>query len=60
MCSFDASPDPRHTQSRSGNISASVAIFWATTAGWYRCPGAQTTRNGSDVVARAAPSHDQA
>ena len=34
MCSFDASPEPRHTQSRPGNISASVAIAWAMIAGW--------------------------
>ncbi len=34
MCSFEASPEPRQTQSLAGNISASVAIACALTAGW--------------------------
>jgi hypothetical protein len=60
MCSFMASPLPSATQNRPGNIAPSVAIAWATIAGWYRCPGALTAPNGRDVVASAAPSHDQA
>ena len=34
MCSFDASPVPRATQRRPGNISSSEATAWATIAGW--------------------------
>jgi hypothetical protein len=34
MCSLDASPVPRQTHRRRGNISASVAMAWATIAGW--------------------------
>ena len=34
MCSFEASPEPRQTQSRPGNISVRVAMAWASTAGW--------------------------
>ena len=36
MCSLEASPLPRATQNRPGNITPRVAIFCATTAGWYR------------------------
>ena len=60
MCSFIASPLPSATQNRPGNIAPSVAIAWAMIAGWYRCPGALTAPSGRDVVASAAPSHDQA
>ena len=60
MCSLDASPLPNATQKRPGNITPRVAIFWATTAGWYRCPGAHTQPMVRDVVASAAPSHAQA
>ena len=59
-CSFSASPDPSAAQNRPGNISASVAIACAITAGWYRCPGAVTTPSERRVACRAAPSHDQA
>jgi hypothetical protein len=59
-CSFIASPLPSATQKRPGNIAPRVAIAWATIAGWYRWPGALTAPNGSVVVARAAPSQDQA
>src|SRR4051794_35538259 len=59
MCSLDASPLPRATQNRPGNIAPSVATAWATIAGWYRCPGALTAPKGRLVVAIAAPSHDQ-
>ena len=58
MCSLLASPLPRATQNRPGNIWPSVAIRWAWTAGWYRWPGALTQPNASSVVASAAPSHD--
>ena len=34
MCSLDASPVPRATQSRPGNMAASVPAAWATIAGW--------------------------
>ena len=34
MCSFEASPVPSATQNRPGNIAPSVAIAWATIAGW--------------------------
>ena len=34
MCSFDASPVPRATQSRPGYISNSDATAWAMIAGW--------------------------
>ncbi len=34
MCSFDASPLPSAAQNLPGNICASVAIDWATMAGW--------------------------
>ena len=60
MCSLTASPEPRASQNRPGNIAAKVAEAWAMIAGWYRCPGALTTPKGSDVVANAAPSHDHA
>ena len=33
-CSFTASPEPSAAQKRPGNMSASVAIAWAVTAGW--------------------------
>ena len=33
-CSFSASPDPSAAQNRPGNRSPSVAIDWATSAGW--------------------------
>ena len=56
----DASPLPSATQNRPGNIAPSVAAACAMIAGWYRWPGAFTAPNGSDVVASAAPSHDQA
>ena len=60
MCSLDASPEPSAIHSRSGNISVSDAAAWAMIAGWYRCPGALTTPNGSWVVASAAPRNDHA
>jgi hypothetical protein len=59
-CSFIASPEPRATQKRPGNIAPRVAIAWATITGWYRWPGALTAPKGRPVVARAAPSQDQA
>ena len=57
MCSLLASPLPSATQNRPGNIWPSVAIRWAWTAGWYRCPGALTQPSRNEVVASAAPSH---
>ena len=56
MCSFAASPVPSATQKRPWNMAASVAIACATIAGWYRCPGALTTPNGSEVRARPRPA----
>ena len=34
MCSLNASPAPRPSQKRPGNMAPSVAAAWATTAGW--------------------------
>src|SRR3954462_15320898 len=36
MCSLMASPLPKATQNRPGNIDPSVAMACARTAGWYR------------------------
>jgi hypothetical protein len=59
-CSFRASPLPAASQNRPGYMSARVAAAWATTAGCYRPPGAQTVPNDSPVPSRAAPSQPQA
>src|SRR3954447_26538735 len=60
MCSLLNSPEPSAAQNRPGYMAPSVPIACATTAGWYRWPGALTTPNGSPVACSAAPSHDQA
>src|SRR4029453_16317355 len=60
MCSLEASPLPRASQKRPGNISLRVAAAWATIAGGERCPGAFPPPRLSRVACRAPPSQAQA
>jgi hypothetical protein len=54
---FDAEP----TEAVALELQLEAAlVHGASTAGWYRCPGAVTTPNGSAVPWRAAPSQAQA
>jgi hypothetical protein len=61
MCSLSASPAPRPSQKRPGNMAPSVAAAWAITAGWYRKPGLVTpVPNRRLVRVPSAPMNAQA
>ena len=61
-CSFRFSPLPSPSRKRPPLITATVAAFWATIAGWYRTVGQVTsdTSSARRVSTASAPSTDHA